>query len=291
MIRKAEEAVENDELALLLNDYSSWLLSLPKKEMYTKDNLSLISRYIGSSKSKFFFLFYPKGTKADKVMNSNYFSSDVVDRILQKENIDSVVGVEVSSKWKTFKAKGDSLEEPNWSKLHQLISDQYGKKIADRNVLKAKIKWYETCQQRDKWVIASLFKLQKYGTDLSVEEGMFECNNLGWYIFLNSNDLKQLNAAIKFMKYSVNSKLNERFVNNWDTYANLLYKVGRVEKAIKWEQKALDYVTPRQGDPWERMAKEYRFALENMKKGQPTYLDQHAIWNDATMPKKKPRDD
>jgi len=47
-----------------------------------------------------------------------------------------------------------------------------------------------------------------------------------------------------------------------DTYANLLYKSGQKEDALKWQEKAVSM------DPSNRYKKQ---ALEHMKKGEPTY--------------------
>ncbi len=48
-----------------------------------------------------------------------------------------------------------------------------------------------------------------------------------------------------------------------DTYANLLYKLGRKDDAINWEQKALS-LSP--GDP------DFTTALSKMKRGEPTWI-------------------
>jgi hypothetical protein len=55
----------------------------------------------------------------------------------------------------------------------------------------------------------------------------------------------------------------------FDTYANLLYKLGHTKEAIEWEEKAVKL------KPDE---KTFTKTLEQMKKGEPTYLDQGAIW-------------
>ncbi len=46
-----------------------------------------------------------------------------------------------------------------------------------------------------------------------------------------------------------------------DTYASLLYKIGKTTNAINWEEKA-SKLSPN---------KDYVIALEQMKKGEPTY--------------------
>ncbi len=60
-----------------------------------------------------------------------------------------------------------------------------------------KIKWYDTYKKTDQWLTASLEKLNKYGTDVSINDGIFECNSVGWHIFLTSNDRKRIKCGHK----------------------------------------------------------------------------------------------
>ncbi len=233
--------------------------------MHTKENLELIGRSLGSSKSRFFFLFFPDGAKSDKIVGNPYFSSTVVDRMINYEIIDSVINA----------AK---KEEPNWVVLHNSIKKKYNGLIADRNVLNAKIAWYAAYKKKDEWVVASLEKLTKYGTDMSTIDGMGACNSLGWYLFLNSNNLKHLNAVLKFMKGVVNSPLNRDFPTkpNWDTYANLLYKVGKVKEAILWQQKAIEETEkwPDLSSDEKKTLEEYKTVVNKMRNGEPTLCRQ-----------------
>jgi hypothetical protein len=61
--------------------------------------------------------------------------------------------------------------------------------------------------------------------------------------------------------------------NMLDTYANLLYKLGQTEEAIQWEEKA---VSSWKG--WDDQNNSFIKVLEEMKKGEPTYLEEGAIW-------------
>jgi hypothetical protein len=54
-----------------------------------------------------------------------------------------------------------------------------------------------------------------------------------------------------------------------DTYANLLYKAGRIKEAIQWETKAMKMAPADTG---------IKNALEKMKAGKPTYLEEGAVW-------------
>ena len=56
--------------------------------------------------------------------------------------------------------------------------------------------------------------------------------------------------------------------NMLDTYVNLLYKLGQIKEAIDWEEKA---------GKLSHNNKSFAKALEQIKKGEPTYLKQGAI--------------
>jgi hypothetical protein len=51
-----------------------------------------------------------------------------------------------------------------------------------------------------------------------------------------------------------------------DTYANILYKLGKKEEAISWEEKAVTLVG-------EADKKSYQETLDKMKRGEKTWKD------------------
>jgi tetratricopeptide (TPR) repeat protein len=68
-------------------------------------------------------------------------------------------------------------------------------------------------------------------------ESDFTLNNDAWLVFENSADKKQLNAALSWSKKAITIRQES---GNWlDTYANLLYKLGRKKEAIEHQEKAL----------------------------------------------------
>lgn len=97
----------------------------------------------------------------------------------------------------------------------------------------------------------------KYPQDVS---NYFYVNNDAWFVFKASSNKKELESALAWQEEVIkNDKPN---AEAYDTYANLLYKVGKKDEAINWEEKALKM------DPTSEWKNN---ALEKMKKGEPTW--------------------
>jgi thioredoxin-related protein len=67
-------------------------------------------------------------------------------------------------------------------------------------------------------------------------------NQQAWFIFEESDDKKHLSSALSWAKKAV--ELASPLDMDWrtkimDTYANLLYKLGRTKEAIEWEEKVV----------------------------------------------------
>lgn len=64
------------------------------------------------------------------------------------------------------------------------------------------------------------------------------CNDAAWFAVLNSNDATFIKKAIKWSEYSLVVKKNDPYY--LDTLAQLYYKDGQKEKAIKTQQQAVE---------------------------------------------------
>jgi len=76
--------------------------------------------------------------------------------------------------------------------------------------------------------------VEKYAATLS--PFIDELNEYAWALFTKCNDRKILKIALKWSKKSFTNqaKIEPGYI---DTYANLLYKIGRKKDALKWEMK------------------------------------------------------
>ncbi len=85
-------------------------------------------------------------------------------------------------------------------------------------------------------------------------------NDWAWTVFEHSNDSYELGKALEWSRKSL--MIDPNSAAQIDTYANILYKLGRTQEAIEWEKKAVTQ------NPHEQVFKD---TLEKMQKGLATW--------------------
>ena len=73
--------------------------------------------------------------------------------------------------------------------------------------------------------------MKSYGDNVSQSD----LNEYAWTVFQNCSDETCLKNALEWSKRSFEKEQNPAYM---DTYANILYRLGRKDEAIEWEQKA-----------------------------------------------------
>ncbi len=113
---------------------------------------------------------------------------------------------------------------------------------------------------------ALIKRVEKFGS-FGQRVEYFDLNNHAWTIFLRTNNNAHLQKALMFSKKSI--ELNSKYANAYDTYANILYKMGKRDEAIVWQQKAVDIDT--QSSKGLSMEPDKVFAenLEKMRRHEP----------------------
>ena len=109
-------------------------------------------------------------------------------------------------------------------------------------------------------------------TPFHIDFDWWKKNERDWHVYLrtllcgehqatfeNTENKTALQIALTLSEKSIS---NDPAAHRVDTYANLLYKLGRTEEAIKWETKAIEL------EPNEAAFKE---TLTKMKKGEKTW--------------------
>jgi hypothetical protein len=99
--------------------------------------------------------------------------------------------------------------------------------------------------------------MQQYGAHATANE----LNDYARTVFQNCRDMTCVADALDWSKRSFDNKPIPGYM---DTYANILYKMGKKDDAISREQKAADLAS---GD--EKAG--YEATIEKMKKGEKTW--------------------
>ena len=249
-----------DEVSRIYID--NYLLNQDEKKLYTQNNLQFIADFLHGSQDKAFQLFYNHGDRIDTVLKSLNFSRNLVDQTIEREEINIRL-------YGDKQALKENKITPDWVGIYQRIKDKYNSEYADRIVLWSKIKWLEYKKDWPEYCKNVMLKIEKYGPyskyrpyDSDKNEELL--NYSAWEIFRRSTDTVQLEKALEWSKASIGSRPNPptKFL---DTYANILYKLGRIEEAAVLEEKALNKTEP---GP---LATDMSKTLTKIKNGEPTW--------------------
>ena len=239
---------------------NSYLLGLPEKNLYTYENIAFIGTHLQGSKDKAFNLFYSHGDKVDSAIKTPNYARNSVELILEREEIDQSLYVN----GKPFNLR--TGRAPDWNKIERSIKRKYNSDYAGRVVLWAKIKWLEYKKDWPQYCNNIILKVEKYGPYYKYGPYMIlsedtRYNSSAWEIFSYSTNRGQLEKALAWSERVIKNTPtpNSEF---FDTYANILYKLGRKEEALTYEEKAIAL------DP---KAKDIADNLAKIKKGEPTW--------------------
>jgi thioredoxin-related protein len=151
---------------------------------------------------------------------------------------------------------GDNATAPDWTALQSSLAAIYPAQ-APEVIEQGKVIYY---QQKGDWAnfqTSVVAYMKKYGANASSDQ----LNDYAWTVFQKCPDMKCVTEALEWSKRSFKDNQNPQFM---DTYANILYKMGKKDDAIAWEEKAIqlsDDATRTSLQP----------TLDKMKKGEKTW--------------------
>ena len=240
---------ENKISEMISKDFiDNYLLDLCESELFTSENIKFVFSFTNSSMSKSFLFIFQNMKKLDSVLNIRNYSSSYIDKIIKKEEINPYLN-----------CLGSGLE-PDWNKIGNRIKNVYGDNLSRRNILLAKIDWYYN-RDWSKYISYGIQRIKEYPLDTTTATSTVILNNIAWDgILLHSKDKTQIKTAIDWMEGVVRRNPSSSIV--LDTYANLLYKIGRIGDALKAEERASFY-SPH--------SKIYNETLNKMIRGEPTW--------------------
>lgn len=263
LIRMSKQLGDSTNYLPLLNDYYTHLQTLDKEKLYTKENIEFIASTLERSTQFPFIMFYPDGKTVNKVMNKDGYAQNIVDRIILKE------------KAYPFLRAAEGKPEPDWSILYNSIAKDYVGDYADRNVMEAKMKWYQVYGDMLKYATILNDKIERYGSDTTIMGEDFKLNTKAFLIWEKIKDVTELKRILGWMAGVVRrgEKATGVYTEYWplyiDTYSNLLYKAGETQEAIRWQELAVTKSKELKIDKGDIKAIEEN--LEKMKKGEPTW--------------------
>ncbi|MCX2492196.1 thioredoxin fold domain-containing protein [Pedobacter sp. PF22-3] len=230
----AEAAYDEENSEKFANAYLD-----TQKDLYTKENLEFISRYTRSTKSKGFELMLKDPEKIDAILGKGK-SNKILSNIILEENI------------------YPALRKPNVNidSLVAAVQAKYPKVDINEPTDLIKIQVFQSEKKWDKFQPAVLSYMKKYGTEVRADM----LNSFAWTVFENCKDTNCITEALSWSKRSVDETQSKE-PSYLDTYANLLYKLGKKDQAIAMQQKAVDLVAA------ENKA-QYQVTLDKMKKGE-----------------------
>ena len=231
------DAYDLENAAKLSNEYLA-----TQQDLYTKDNLEFIKKFTRSSSDKGFDIMIKNPGRVDEILGKGSAAS-VVQPVIMKEEI-----------YKYF--PNDRSTSPDWDKINAGIVKKYPGQ-APEAMAKAKAIWYQATGDWNNFQTAIVDYMHKYGANATAEE----LNSYAWTVFQNCPDMKCVSEALEWSKRSIDKNNNPEFI---DTYANILYKLGKKDDAIMWEKKALD-IAPDAGK------KSYQETIDKMKKNEKTW--------------------
>jgi thioredoxin-related protein len=242
-----------------------YLDTLTDENAFQKGNLKLLGHFCDvliNSKDRYFRLFYTNPDLADSIM-AEKISGQVALIIIKKEelynNIYGKDGMPIKS------------PKPKWKVYQRSIKNKYGEKYVDVIFPNEQI---DFCLRANDWKNYVKYvneKIKKYppqmrGQTLGFGRGILAdatiLNQYAWRLFLFCDNKKHLEKGLAWAELALKSDT----VNHaayYDTKANILYKIGKINEAVEMEELAL-----RLSNNSDKAILE---ALRKMKTGLPTW--------------------
>lgn len=185
---------------------------------FQKSNIRFIQRFTRSTSDSGFVFLYNNIDRANSILGKDEVESRLIG-VIEADYINPYTEKNANPDW-------DAIFKNVTAKFYNLgkeavLQSQFIYALNNKNLIlfkKTSGAWFENYGSKRSFVGANLL------------------NSAAWTIFEMSDDPEVLSIALEMSKRSVD--LNSD-LTNLDTYANLLYKLGRKDEALSWEKKAL----------------------------------------------------
>ncbi|MEP7377772.1 MAG: DUF255 domain-containing protein [Chitinophagaceae bacterium] len=256
---------DEDSSAKIIAD--KYINGLKGREINKKENLEFIVKFTKSSKDRGFKIFRENSDRIDSVFKFKGYALIVIGNVIIKEEYTAFFNAAIKN----------DVDNVSWQAIWNTVYAKYGRSIAERLDIQVKSSLYGYfAEKKDKYwqeyIRYYIDKIEKNGYDTSHPQIQFidvmQINNFVFNaIFYHSIDTQQMKTGLKWMEGVL--RRNPKEANNIDTYANLLYKLGRKEDAIHWQEKAVQTAITEKMD-W--LLPSLQANLAKMKKDIPTWI-------------------
>ncbi|SDE85523.1 Thioredoxin-like [Mucilaginibacter pineti] len=199
---------------------------------------------------------YQHPEQADSLLNNKGYAVRFTDYLISKYQIHPII-----------RPGGKYVKTvPDWGELQRKVTNAYDPTTAERLLTDARIEWYSAVKDWPNIIRYTIEKKDKQGLDTAGLGAAYLNNFVFDVIFKHSNEMYALHKGIQYMEMLL--KNNPGDENAIDTYANVLYKAGRKQEAIKQEKRALALAGTHYNN---RQLKVFQDTLDKMQKGEPTW--------------------
>ncbi len=196
------------------DDIAKYFATLKEEDLITSDNWEMIQLYQNDSDSREF-----KYLVKNRKKYAEMYSDEKVDEKINSVFEGSLRDYLRLNNLKEYEALKTKIKKSGIPTGEKIIL------VADLNLYRKKKEWKKFVTTAEKYV-------NKYGrNDFS------QLNSISWTVFENCNDKPSLLKAEKWAKLSV--ELKDEYANN-DTYANILFKLGKKQEAKIAAEKSIE---------------------------------------------------
>jgi tetratricopeptide (TPR) repeat protein len=201
-------------------------------EPYSADSWATIAAITGATQDKGFELLRTRTEEANAALGPHVAQKKIVE-VIGREAIEPYLK--------------DKQRTPDWTALEETIAAHYGA-LGREAVYGARMMYHFSKRE---WTDFGRFYARYYAS--AIPRSLYPVHMVTYQVLMRVNDAEALETAIRAMQWYMDS--NREFLIRGrydataiDTYANLLYKVGRKAEALEWQQKAMVLT---EGRDWE----------------------------------------
>jgi len=170
-------------------------------------------------------------TTADPGFNVFLHRAPEVDNILGPGKAGSLVITTLLRQYVIPQLRSAGEQDPDWTTIRHTIASHYPT-LAAEVTARGKVQYYQGKKDWPRFQVAILAYMKQYGAHPTPEE----LNQFAHTVYVNCPDMTCVTDALEWSKRSFRDKPIPKYM---DTYANILYKMGKKDEALAWEQKAL----------------------------------------------------